>query len=176
MRSAASSSATGTRSAQRTTSQIAIGTRKIETVRRLTTATAIARAPTKRREAVEGHAQRGQRPHLAARRRSPPSPVRSRPGPARTRRARARSRPRGPAPPEPTALAARRDADPRRVQDRGLEQATTIETGIVTSPIPTKSSGREAYMRQVAVSVWPQLRRRAMCSGADGVHVVRVST
>ena len=46
---------------------------------------------------------------------------------------------------------------------------TRIETGIVTSPMPMKSSGRLKYIRQVALTVWPHDRRRARRSGVLGV-------
>ncbi len=45
-----------------------------------------------------------------------------------------------------------------------------IEIGIVSSPMPVKSNGRFAYIRQDAVTIWPQERRRARRRGAVGRH------
>ena len=42
-------------------------------------------------------------------------------------------------------------------------------------PIPSISPGLARYMRAAAASVWPQARRRARRSGADGRQEVRES-
>ena len=50
------------------------------------------------------------------------------------------------------------------------------EIGTASRPIPRKSNGRDVYIRQDAVRVWPQERRRATRSGAVGRQGVRVRT
>ena len=49
---------------------------------------------------------------------------------------------------------------------------STIEIGIVSSPMPMKSTGRFQYIRHDAVIVWPHERRRARWSGAVGRQAV----
>ena len=46
----------------------------------------------------------------------------------------------------------------------------------MTAPMPTNSTGQRPYARHVALTTWPQLRRRATRSGALGRHRARVSS
>ena len=47
----------------------------------------------------------------------------------------------------------------------------TRTIGISSRPIPRKSSARPTYIRVAAERIWPHVRRRAIRSGATGVHV-----
>ncbi len=49
---------------------------------------------------------------------------------------------------------------------------STIEIGIVSTPMPVKSTGRLQYIRHDAVIVCPHERRRARWSGAVGRQAV----